>query len=88
MADQAPTPQPAAPAGDPTARFIGLIFISIGVLWLALTGLCTMAAFVTMIGAGGGSEASDILLVLAFAVPSAIMAAAVYGLGRLLRPRR
>ena len=79
MADQ----PPPVPAASPSGRFVGLILISIGVLWLVLTGLCTAAAFVTLMSEG---NLSDIMLILTFSVPSAVLGGAVYFVGRLLRP--
>ena len=79
MVDPAPT------QNHPTRRFIGLVLLSIGVLWLVLTGLCTAGALVTVVA---GGNLSDITLVLLFAVPSAVLGGAIYFGGRLLRPRR
>jgi hypothetical protein len=76
--------EPAPEEGSASGRFIGLILISIGVLWLALTGLCTAAAFVMMMTEGG---LSDIMLILPFTAVSAILGGGVYYLGRLLRPK-
>jgi hypothetical protein len=74
---------PPLPSGSSSGRFVGLILLSIGVLWLALTGLCTVVAFVTLMGDG---DFSDIMLILPFTVISAALGAAVYIVGRLLRP--
>ena len=80
--------QPPVPAGSPTGRFVGLVLISIGVLWLALTGLCTLCTYVIVL-----SDASttiyfdDVIMVLSFAIPSALIGGAIYFVGRLLRPK-
>jgi hypothetical protein len=71
-------------SGSPTGRFVGLILISVGVLWLSLTGLCTAFAFLSLIGT---ADYGDILLILTVAVPSAVIGGAIYFVGRLLRPR-
>lgn len=76
-----PTPAQSSPA----TRFVGLILISIGVLWLVLTGLCTLVGLTSLVGEGGSLE--DSILIFSFAVPSAILGAGVYFIGRLLRPR-
>lgn len=77
----------ATPPTEPkntSGRFVGLILVSIGVLWLALTGLCTLAAFAIM---ATEDSFSDIMLILPFSVISAILGGGVYVVGRLLRPR-
>jgi hypothetical protein len=76
---------PPVPAGSPSGRFVGLILISIGVLWLTLTGLCTAAALVTLMSEG---NLGDVLMIAVFTLPSAVLGAAVYFVGRLLRPRQ
>ena len=76
--------EPAPQQHSASARFVGLILISIGVLWLVLTGLCTAAAFITMMTDGG---LGDIMLILPFTAVSAILGGAVYYVGRLLRPK-
>lgn len=64
-------------------RFIGLILIVVGALWLAVTGLCT-AAFA--VGIAGEGNLNDIGGVLSIGVPSALIGAALYAIGRWLRP--
>lgn len=82
-------PKPPVPAGSPSGRFVGLILISIGVLWLALTGLCTVFTFVVVLNdASSTIYFSDVVMVLSFAIPSAILGTAIYFVGRLLRPRQ
>ena len=68
-----------------TGRFVGLILMSIGALWLVLTGLCTAGALVTIAAQG---DLTDITLILIFSVPSAIVGGAFYFGGRFLRPKR
>jgi hypothetical protein len=79
MADPAPAPN------NTTGRFVGLVLISIGVLWLVLTGLCTAAAFVSLASEG---DLTDLGMILVFSVPSAILGGAIYFGGRLLRPKQ
>lgn len=76
--------QPPVPAGSPSGRFVGLILISIGVLWLLLTGLCTVFGLVSLMSEG---NLGDILLVATITLPSALLGGAIYAVGRLLRPR-
>jgi hypothetical protein len=65
------------------ARFIGLILIVIGVLWLALTGLCSAAFAIGLLGEG---NLSDVGAVFMIGVPSALIGAVIYAIGRWLRP--
>ena len=82
-------PKPPVPAGSPSGRFVGLILISIGVLWLTLTGLCTAFFFVAVLGDSSTTiYFSDVVMVLSFAIPSALIGGALYFVGRLLRPRQ
>jgi len=88
MADQPPVPGPAA--NPPAGRFVGLLFMAIGVLWLALTGLCTAFSFFAMLSTGQSADfnLSDIGIILIVAVPSALIGGGVYYVGRLLRPKQ
>jgi hypothetical protein len=72
------------------ARFIGLILIVIGVLWLALTGLCSAAFFVTLLTEGADlREALSILpMILLVGGFSAGMGLVALIVGRALRPSR
>ena len=73
------------PVGEGSAgRFVGLVLVSIGILWLALTGLCTAVAFVTLAQQG---NLGDSMLILVFAIPSTILGGSLYLVGRLLRPK-
>lgn len=65
-------------------RFIGLVFIVIGVLWLTLTGLCTVAFAIGLLGEG---NLGDIGVILTIAVPSALIGGVIYAIGRWLRPK-
>lgn len=80
MSDPAPIP-----GGSSTGRFVGLVLMSIGALWLLVTGVCTAGVLVTLAGEG---DFSDIGLILVYAVPSAILGGAIYFGGRVLRPKR
>lgn len=66
------------------ARFIGLILIVIGVIWLVTTGLCSAAFAIGLLGEG---NLGDIGVILTIAVPSALIGGAIYGIGRWLRPK-
>jgi hypothetical protein len=72
------------PPASNLSRLIGLILVVIGTLWLVLTGLCSGAFLVGLLGEG---NLRDIGAVLSIAVPSALIGAAIYGIGRWLRPR-
>ena len=73
------------PVGEGSAgRFVGLVLVSIGILWLALTGLCTAVALATLAQQG---NLGDSMLILVFAIPSAILGGSLYLVGRLLRPK-
>jgi hypothetical protein len=65
------------------ARLVGLAFVVIGVLWLVLTGLCSAAFFVGLLGQG---NLSDLGAVLMIGVPSALIGGVIYAVGRWLRP--
>lgn len=72
-------------SGSEIGRFVGLLLIAAGMLWLVLTGLCT-AAFVIALAAEG--HLNDATGALAIGVPSALIGGAIYGIGRWLRPRQ
>lgn len=65
-------------------RLIGLILIVIGTLWLVLTGLCSGAFLIGLLGEG---NLRDISVVLTIGIPSALIGAAIYAIGRWLRPQ-
>lgn len=65
-------------------RFIGLILVVVGALWLVLTGLCTA---VFAVGIAGEGNLNDIGGVLSIGVPSALIGGAIYAIGRWLRSR-
>lgn len=75
---------PPVPSGSPAGRFIGLVLISIGVLWLSLTGLCTVVALATLIPENG---LGDIMLILPFTFVSAVIGGVIYLIGRAFRPK-
>jgi len=84
------TEQPQAP--NEVGRFIGLILIVIGALWIAASGLCTAVFAVSLFVDGGGTdlaEASSILLLmLVYGGGSALIGLGVFAIGRWLRPKR
>ena len=76
--------------GNEVGRFVGLILIVIGLLWMTATGLCS-AAFAISLFAGGGAwrEAFSILLtVLLVGGASALVGFGIFAIGRALRPKR
>lgn len=66
------------------ARLFGLILIVIGMLWLVLTGLCSGAFLIGLLGEG---NLRDVGVVLTIGIPSALIGAAIYAIGRALRPK-
>jgi hypothetical protein len=70
-------------SGGELGRLFGLILIVIGVLWLVLTGLCSAAFFVGLLGQG---NLSDLGAVLMIGIPSALIGGVIYAIGRWLRP--
>ena len=80
------TPQPPSEI----RRFIGLVLMVIGVLWMAATGLCTTIFGVSLLAEGSSdlAEASSIiLLMLVYGGLSALAGFGVFAIGRWLRPR-
>lgn len=69
-----------------TRRFIGLILIAAGVLWLVSTGLCTLV-FLNFVVQAYGLTSSDMLTILLIAGPSTLIGVALYFGGRRLRPK-
>jgi hypothetical protein len=65
-------------------RLIGLILIVIGTLWLVLTGLCTAAFAIGLLGEG---NLGDITVILTIAIPSILIGGLIYAIGRWLRPK-
>jgi hypothetical protein len=66
------------------ARLFGLILIVIGTLWLVLTGLCTAAFAIGLLGEG---NLGDITVILTIAIPSILIGGLIYAIGRWLRPK-
>ena len=71
------------PASD-IRRFIGLVLIVIGTLWLVLTGLCSTAFAIGLLGEG---NLGDVTGILTIAIPSALIGGLIYAIGRWLRPK-
>ncbi len=69
-----------------TRRFIGLVLIVTGVLWLVSTGLCTLA-FVAFVLQAYGITSGDLMTILIVAGPSTLIGAGLYLFGRRLRPK-
>lgn len=65
------------------ARFLGSVLIVVGVIWLVTTGLCSAAFAIGLLGEG---NLNDIGGVLSIGVPSALIGAVIYAVGRWLRP--
>jgi hypothetical protein len=77
-------PPPPAPRGSPAGRFVGLVVLSIGVLVLSFTGLCTVVALATLIPTDG---LGDIMLILPFTFVGVVVGGVIYMIGRSLRPQ-
>jgi hypothetical protein len=75
------TSQP--PASD-LSRLVGRILIVIGVLWLVLTGLCTAAFAIGLLGEG---NLGDVSVILTIGIPSAVIGGVIYAIGRWMRPK-
>lgn len=65
-------------------RLFGLILIVIGTLWLVLTGLCSAAFLIGLLGEG---NLRDVGVVLTIGIPSALVGGIIYAIGRWLRPK-
>ena len=76
---------------DPSSvkRIIGLAFIVVGLLWAALSGLCSAAFFATLFTEGGDlREALSIVpMIVLVGGFSAGLGFVVYVVGRALRPK-
>lgn len=79
-------------APNELGRFIGLILIAIGVLWMVASGLCTAAFGVSLFWEGTASDLAEtssiLLLMLVYGGVSALVGLGVYAIGRWLRPKR
>jgi|CXWL01.1.fsa_nt_gi hypothetical protein len=72
------------PPNNDLTRLIGLILVVIGTLWLALTGLCTTAFALGLLGEG---NLGDVTVILTIAIPSTLIGGLIYAIGRWLRPK-
>jgi hypothetical protein len=75
---------------SPVRRIIGLVLIAAGVLWIAASGLCTAAFFVTLFTESAPdvrevmSIAPMVILVGGFSIGIGLV---LYIVGRALRPK-
>lgn len=75
---------------NPIKRIIGLVLIAAGALWIAASGLCSAAFFITLFTEGGSDlrEALSIIPMIALVGGfSAGMGFVLYVVGRALRPK-
>jgi hypothetical protein len=72
------------PTNNNLPHLFGLILIVIGTLWLMLTGLCSGAFLIGLLGEG---NLRDVGVILTIAIPSALIGAIIYAFGRWLRPK-
>ena len=70
-----------------TRRFFGLILLVIGILLLVFTGLCTVSVLLFLVQSYS-ITAGDILTIVMFAGPAALLGWGCYVWGRSLRGRR
>ena len=73
-----------ANSGGDVKRFLGLLLMIAGMLWLVTTGLCT-AVFASFVMDNYAPTAGDIQTMLIVAVPSAAIGWGIYAFGRYLR---
>lgn len=72
-------------------RIIGLVLITAGALWIAASGLCSAAFFITLFTEGGSDfrEALSIIPMIALVGGfSAGLGFVLYVVGRTLRPKK
>lgn len=69
---------------DETKRFFGLILVVIGILMLVFAGLCTVSVLVFLVQAYSVT-ANDIVMIVMFAGPAALLGWGCYAWGRSLR---
>lgn len=81
------TEEPASPS--PVRRVIGLVLITVGVLWITASGLCSAGFFVTLFAEGGDlREALSIVpMIVLVGGFSAGIGFVFYVVGRALRPK-
>ncbi len=77
------TEQP--PSGESFGRFIGLLLMGFGVLWIAFCGLCAFGVMATIVTESAGGEAlSSTLVVVLISGLAAAGGYAVFVAGRSL----
>ena len=69
---------------DETKRFFGLVLVVIGVLVLTFTGLCTVSVLLFLVQSYSVT-ANDIVTIVMFAGPAALLGWGCYVWGRSLR---
>ena len=72
---------------DETKRFLGLILVVVGVLLLAFTGLCTASVAIFFVQSASITP-NDIVTIVMFAGPSALLGWGIYAWGRSMRRPR
>lgn len=74
------------PPGDPFGRFIGLLLMGFGVLWIAFCGLCAFGVMSTVVteSAGSSDALGSTLVVLVISGLAAVGGYAVFIAGRSL----
>jgi hypothetical protein len=78
------------PQAPSIKRIVGLVLITAGLLWATLSGLCSVAFFLTLFTEGGGDlrEALSIIpMIVLVGGFSAGLGIALYVIGRALRPK-
>ena len=69
--------------GLPVAHFFGWLFVAVGVMWIAFSGVCT----VSVLTSTDGPDAGLIVLALAFGGVSVSIGWGILSLGRALVAR-
>lgn len=70
---------------DPVARLFGALLMTVGVLMMALCGLCSLAFIVSVVGGGGSDVGGMLLLVLLVGGVPIAVGFGIFWLGRWLR---
>jgi hypothetical protein len=74
---------------DPVVRLFGALLMAVGVLMMALCGLCSLAGVIYAVGSGGSDMGLSLLFVLSFGGVPIIAGLGIFWLGRSLRaPKR
>jgi hypothetical protein len=79
------TSSPPPDTGGAIKRLVGLMLMVIGIFWLVMTGLCSGAFLIGLLGEGNLNDAGGVLMI---GIPSALIGGVLYSIGRWLAPRQ